>query len=143
MINKKRKEKYFLFFKKNKQLILNPHIAALSPSLIQTYRTRWLLLFEKNTPLYFFTLSFSLSLYLLPSEGDTSIHTHVMVDGVFFLRVSARETREELVYSSPICMTYNNEKKKRYFTYIDDKKKEERNKLCTSASVFNDEYVYI
>jgi hypothetical protein len=49
-----------------------------------------------------------------------------MVEGIFFLRVSARETREELVYFSPICMTYNNEKKKRYFTYIDDKKKKKR-----------------
>jgi hypothetical protein len=34
-----------------------------------------------------------------------------MVDGIFFLRDSARETREELVYFSPICMTYNIEKK--------------------------------
>jgi hypothetical protein len=65
-----------------------------------------------------------------------------MVDGIFFLRDSTRETREELVYFSSICMTYNIEKK-RYFTYIDDKKTKERNKLCTSASVFDDEYVYI
>ena len=71
-----------------------------------------------------------------------------MVDGIFFLRASARETREELVYFSPICMTYNNEKKNDILPTLtvvkkEPAKKEERNKLCTSASVFNDEYVYI
>jgi hypothetical protein len=63
-----------------------------------------------------------------------------MVDGIFFLRDNARE---EPVYFSPISMTYNIEKKAFFLLTLTTKKnlKEERNKLCTSASVFNDEYM--
>jgi hypothetical protein len=64
-----------------------------------------------------------------------------MVDGIFFLRFSARE---ELVSFSPIRMTYNIEKKGILLALTTKKNlKEGRNKLCTSASVFHDDYAYI
>lgn len=86
------------------------------------------------------SLSFSLSIYLLLSEGDTFIHIHVMVDGIFFCFHDS--TREELMYSSPICIIYYI--KKNYFTYIDDKKNlREKQVMHISLHILWWIYVYV
>jgi len=134
----KKKRNIFCSLKKNKQPMLNPRICALFPSLVQAqvYSTRRLLLFEKNTPLYFFTLCFSLSLSLYLSLFYNLKETHPYtlaswLTAFFFLRFTARE---ELMYFSSMRMTYKLEKK-RYFTYVADEKNHTREKQVMHISL--------